>query len=295
MRRILSSVALLVVVVSTGAVGAAEPLVIPLWEQGPPGFESRKDHKETRDRINKDTGEYRVTNVHNPYVTVFLPAREKATGAAVVIVPGGGHRELWVKHEGENVAEYLSERGIAAVVLRHRLAREMGSPYAIDVHALQDGQRALRLVRSKANEWNVDPARVGMMGFSAGGEVVAMVCRKAAIGNPNANDPIDRASAVPAFQALIYSGPLGIRGEAITKSNVPPSWILVGEDDGAANWLVPHYREILAAGVPAELHVFAKAPHGFGYRPYRKNGKPFESWPASFIEFLEAQKLLAKK
>ena len=123
-----------------------DPPVIPLWKTGAPGFENRKDEKEIRDRESKDTGEYRTTNIHNPYVTVFLPPKEKATGAAVVIVPGGGHRELWVKHEGENVAQWLSERGVAAVVLRYRLARETGDLYKIDEHALQDGQRALRLV-----------------------------------------------------------------------------------------------------------------------------------------------------
>lgn len=271
---------------------AAEPPVVPLWEKGPPGFESRKDQTETRDRMNKDTGEYRVTNVHNPYVTVFLPEKAKATGAAVVVVPGGGHRELWVKHEGENVAQFLADRGIAAVVLRHRLAREKDSPYKIDVHALQDGQRALRLVRAKAKDWNVDPARVGMMGFSAGGEVVAMVCRKAEGANPKADDPIDRESAIPAFQALVYSGPLGIRGEPVTKANTPPTWLLVGEDDGAAAWLVQHYRDAKAAGVPAELHVYAKAPHGFGYRPYKKTPQPFDNWPNRFVDFLGAQSML---
>ena len=131
---------------SAGA--ADEPPMIPLWTKGAPGFEDRKDHKEVRDRENKETGEYRTTGVHNPYVTVFLPPKDKATGAAVVVVPGGGHRELWTKHEGENIAKWLSERGIAAAVLRHRLAREKDAPYKIDVHALQDGQRALRLVRS---------------------------------------------------------------------------------------------------------------------------------------------------
>lgn len=288
-RLALSTFALLLL---SHLASAAEPTAIPLWEKGPPGFESRKDDQETRDRLNKDTGEYRVTNVHNPYVTVFRPATDKAIGTAVVIVPGGGHRELWVKHEGENVAQWLADRGIVAVVLRHRLAREANSPYKIDVHALQDGQRALRLVRSKAKEWNIEPTRVGMMGFSAGGEVVAMVCRKAEAGNPKADDPIDRESAVPAFQALVYSGPQGIRGQAITKANAPPTWILVGEDDGAANWLVPHYLDVKKAGVPAELHVYAGAPHGFGYRPYRKPAKPFDTWPGRFVEFLDSQLLL---
>lgn len=274
---------------------AADPPVIPLWEKGAPGFEDKKDTKETRDRESKETGEYRVTGVHNPYLTVFLPPKEKATGAAVVVVPGGGHRELWVKHEGENVAQWLSERGIAAVVLRHRLAREKDSPYKIDVHALQDGQRALRLVRSKAKEWNIDPNRVGMMGFSAGGEVVGLVCRAAAKGDEKAADPIDRESAVPSFQALVYAGPQGIRGEKITKENCPPLWVLVGDEDGAMNWLVTHFQDAKKAGVSAELHVYAKVGHGFGFRPYKAAGKPVESWPQRFVEFLDTEGMLKAK
>jgi endo-1,4-beta-xylanase len=274
--------------------GAEEPPVMSLWSKGAPGFEEKKNIAEIHDRVNKDTGEFRTTNVHNPYVTVFLPPKDKATGAAVVVVPGGGHRELWVKHEGENVARWLADKGIAAVVLRHRLARETNSPYKIDVHALQDGQRALRLVRSKAKEWNVDPNRVGMMGFSAGGEVVAMVCRKAEKGNDKATDPIDRESAIPSFQALVYSGPLGIRGETITRENCPPLWILVGNDDGAVNWLVPHYQAAKKAGVSAELHIFAKTGHGFGFRPYKATGKPVESWPQLFVGFLQVEGMLKK-
>lgn len=265
---------------------ADDPPLVHLWEKGAPGFEDRKDEKEVRDRQNK-AGEYRLTNVHNPYVTVFLPPKEKATGAAVVIVPGGGHRELWPKHEGENVAEWLRDRGVAAVVLRYRLARETGSPYKIDVHALQDGQRALRLVRHHAKEWNVNPDRVGMMGFSAGGEVVALVCGKAEKGQDDAPDPIDRQSARPAFQALVYSGPQGIRGQAVT-ADLPPTFIVVGDDDNAVNWLVGHYQALKKAKVSAEIHVYAKTPHAFGYRP-GKTDRPVDSWPQRFHEFLGAQ------
>jgi acetyl esterase/lipase len=293
LRFLLATTALLGVFLSP-VLSADDPLLIPLWEKGAPGFEDRKDTKETRDRENKETGEFRTTGVHNPYVTVFLPPKEKATGAAVVVVPGGGHRELWVKHEGENVAKWLSEHGVAAVVLRYRLAREKDSPYKIDIHALQDGQRALRLVRSKAKEWNVDPNRVGMMGFSAGGEVVALVCRKAEKGDDKSSDPIDRENAVPSFQALVYSGPLGIKNQTITKENTPPTWIVVGEDDGAAEWLVQHYQDAKKAKVSAELHVYAKTPHAFGFRPYRASGKPVESWPQRFLEFLDAEGMLKK-
>ena len=288
MRRL----SLLLLAFVTAPAFAADPPVIPLWEKGAPGFEGKKDVAETRDRISKDTGEYRVTGVHNPYVTVFLPPKEKATGAAVVVVPGGGHRELWVKHEGENLAQWLSERGIAAVVLRHRLARETDSPYKIDVHALQDGQRALRLVRSKATEWNLKPDRVGMMGFSAGGETVALVCRKAEKGDEKATDPIDRESAVPSFQAHVYSGPQGLRGATVTKENSPPAFLLVGDADGAKAVLLAHYQELSKLGVSAELHVLAKAGHGFGFRPYKKTSPAIDTWPQRFYEFLDVQGML---
>lgn len=286
--------ALLATFLLAAPVTAADPPLIYLWEKGAPGFESRKDEKEVRDKENKATGEYRVTNVHNPYVTVFLPPKEKATGAAVVVVPGGGHRELWVKHEGENVATWLADRGIAAVVLRHRLPREKDSPYKLDVHPLQDGQRALRLVRSKAKEWGIDSNRIGMMGFSAGGETVAMVCRKAAKGDEKADDPIERESAVPSFQALVYPGPLGIRGETLTKETAPPSFLLIGDDDGGVSWLVEHYRALKAINVPAELHVYAKVPHGFGFRPGKATKAPVDAWPERFLEFLVTQGLVKK-
>jgi endo-1,4-beta-xylanase len=266
--------------------------VVPLWEKGAPGFEARKDEKENRE-VQK-SGEYKVTNVHNPYLTVFLPPKDKATGAAVVLCPGGGHRELWVLHEGENVAQWLSEHGVAAFVLRYRLGREKGSPYKIDEHALQDGQRAVRLVRSRAKEWGINPGRVGMMGFSAGGEVVAMVCRNPDKGKEDAKDPVDRESCRPDFQALVYSGPLGIRQQTVTKET-PPAFILVGDDDNAVSWLVEHYQALKKTGVSSELHVYAKTPHGFGYRPGKTTTRPVDSWPQRFLEFLDSQGMFKKE
>jgi endo-1,4-beta-xylanase len=268
----------------------ADPPVIPLWENGAPGFESRKDEKETRTL--QASGEYKVTNVHNPYMTVFLPSADKATGAAVVIAPGGGHRELWVLHEGENVARWLAERGVAAFVLRYRLGREKDTKYKVHEHALQDGQRAVRLVRSRAKEWGLDPARVGMMGFSAGGEVVAMVCRHPDNGKADAADPVERHSCRPDFQALVYSGPQGIARQTIAKET-PATFIVVGDNDSAANWLVAHYQALKRAGVSAELHVYAKTPHGFGYRP-NKVTRPADSWLQRFYEFLGAEGMLKR-
>ena len=261
---------------------SADPAPIPLWADGPPGFESRKDEREMRDK-QSPSGEYRVTGVHAPYLTAFLPPADKATGVGVVICPGGGHRELWVMHEGEFVAKWLAERGVAAFVLRYRLGREKDSPYKIDVHAKQDGVRAVRLVRSRAAEWKLDPAKVGIMGFSAGGETVGLVVGAAA-GPGEAADPVDRLSAVPAFQAHVYSGPQGVRGATVTK-DTPPAFLLVGDQDGAAAVLVEYFLALRKEKVPAELHVYAKAPHGFGYRP-AKATRPVDQWPQRFLDWL---------
>jgi endo-1,4-beta-xylanase len=293
MRRRLLGVAFLVLLLSVPAALSADdaPPQVPLWPNGAPGSEGRKDEKEVKN-VQK-SGEYNVTNVHNPSLTVFLPPKDKATGAAVVLCPGGGHRELWVLHEGVNEAKWLSEHGIAAFVLKYRLAREKGSPYKIDVHALQDGQRALRLVRSRAKEWGVDPHRVGMMGFSAGGEVTALVCNSAAKGKEDAADPVERQSARPDFQGLVYSGPQGIIRQTVTK-DMPPTFIVVGDKDNFAVMLTRHYLALKKAGVPAELHVYANVGHGFGFRGIDES-RPVTTWIRRFDEFLGSQGMLKKE
>lgn len=269
---------------------AADPPEIALWEKGPPGFESRKDEKENK-QVQK-SGEYKVTNVHNPTLTVFLPPKDKANGVGIVLCPGGGFRELWMMHEGINEAKWLAERGIAAFVLKYRLPREKDSPYKLDVQPLQDGQRAMRMVRHHAKEWGVDSNRVGMMGFSAGGEVVATVCNAPGKGKADAADAIDGENARPDFQTLIYSGPLGIRGANVTKE-MPPTFMLVGDNDPAATWLVNHYLALKKVGVSSELHVYAKVPHGFGMRE-SKNPRPVDSWMQRFVEFLAVEGFLTK-
>ena len=250
-----------------------QPQEIPLWPNGAPGFEKRKEEKEVK---TVQGSEYKITNVHNPTLTVFLPPKEKATGTAVVIAPGGGFRELWMMHEGINEAKWLNEQGVAAFVLTYRLPREKDSPYKLSEQPLQDGQRAIRLVRSHAKEWNIDPNRVGIMGFSAGGELAAIVCNDSGKGKEDAADPIDRLSARPDFQALIYSGPLGVKNQKVTKE-MPPTFMAVGDEDGAAVWLTEHYLALKKAGVPTELHVYADTPHGFGLRDTNK-GRPSNAW-----------------
>jgi endo-1,4-beta-xylanase len=266
-----------------------EPQEIPLWPNGAPGFEKRKDEKEVKTAQGK---EYKITNVHNPTLTVFLPPREKANGAAVVIAPGGGFRELWMMHEGVNEAKWLNEHGVAAFVLKYRLPREKDSPYKLSEQPLQDGQRAVRLVRSRAKEWNIDPSRVGIMGFSAGGELAAIVSNDPGKGKEDAADPIDRLSARPDFRALIYSGPLGVRNQEVTKE-MPPTFMAVGDKDGAATWMAEHYLALKKAGVTAELHIYADTPHGFGLRDGNK-GRPSNAWIERFEEFLGTMGMLKK-
>jgi len=284
-------VALLALLVSARVQADDSHLEIPLWPNGTPGSLERKGEQEVK--TPRKNGEHSVANVHNPSLTVFLPPKEKATGAAVVIAPGGGHRELWVFHEGANLAKWLNQHGIAAFVLKYRLAREKGSTYQIADHALADGQRAIRLVRSRAKEWGVDPNRVGMLGFSAGGEVTAMVSSREGHGKEADDDPVEHQSSRPAFQALVYSGPLGIVHQTVTK-DIPPTFIVVGDQDNAAVWLTNYYLALKKAGVSGELHVYANTPHAFGFRGIDSK-KPVTSWVERFREFLLAQGMLRRE
>lgn len=251
--------------------------IISLWTNGAPGFESRRSEPELAQ-------DYWVRNIHNPSLTVFLPPADKATGAAVVICPGGGHRELVFKAEGEEPARYLNELGIAAFVLKYRLAREQGSPYSLPQHAREDGRRAMRLVRGRAAEWGIDPKRIGMMGFSAGGEVVSMVVYGSGDGDPNAPDPLDRVSCRPDFTVMIYPGPLGI--PEMISSNVPPAFLLVANDDrGASGNIVRLIDEYRQAHVPMEAHIYAKGGHGFNMGNRSKLAS-VKDWPQRLADWL---------
>jgi endo-1,4-beta-xylanase len=262
------------------ALSAAEPPELLLWPDGAPG----SDGKEGREVVETGgNGERRVWNIHAPSLTPFLPPKEKANGAAVVIAPGGGHRFLCVDHEGYNVAEDLTRRGIAAFVLKNRLAREANSTYRIDVEALADTQRAIRLVRSRAREWNVDPERVGVMGFSAGGELAALAGMRFDSGNPDASDPVDKESCKPDFQALIYPGR---SGDIRPASGAPPAFLLCGYNDrpDISRGLAEVYLRFKEVRVPAELHIYSAAGHGFGLRENTKGA--VGGWVARFEEWL---------
>ena len=259
------------------------PAAIPLWPKGAPGSEARAAEAEEVSGSN-------VGNVHNPTLTPYLPDAEKATGTAVIICPGGGHSKLCLGHEGYALAEWFRDRGIAAFVLKYRLAREKGSAYTIQDHAMADTRRAIRLVRSRACEWHLKADRIGVLGFSAGGELAAYAAMKSDSGAADAADPVERQGSRPDFQALIYPGGTGTFK---VERGMPPAFLAAGYKDrpDIAEGLATLYLKYKAAKVPAELHLYANAGHGFGYRP---DAKPSAAarWPERFTEWLGDSGLL---
>ncbi len=267
---------------------AAEPAVVPLWPAGAPGSESRQREPEKVAGSN-------VSNLHAPSLLVYLPPASSATGCAVIVAPGGGHARLAIQHEGYNVGTWLARHGIAAFVLKYRLAKDDATPkgqpqpYTVDRDALADAQRALRLVRARASEWHVNPTAVGIIGFSAGGEVALLAATRGADGNPSAADPIDRQSARANFYSLLYPGGLTRTDLVITKAT-PPVFLAAGYGDrpNISEGLAEFYLKSKRAGASAELHLYAGAGHGFGVRD--TNQGPHGEWISRFREWLGERK-----
>ena len=277
-------VALLPGCLSRPALAQHQP--IPLWANGAPGSEG-KTAPETV--VVNPEGERIVSTVNQPSLTPYLPRPGVATGAAVIIAPGGGHYQLSIDHEGYDVAKWLSGHGVAAFVLKYRLAKEKGSTYTVEGDELADIQRAIRTVKSRAAEWKVDPARVGVMGFSAGGELAVLASTRYDDGKPTAADPIDRENSKPAFQALMYPGlPQDIK---LTKET-PPAFMLCGAEDreNISQGLPELYLEFRKAGASAELHVYAGVGHGFGLR--LSNHGAYSEWPSLFLAWLDTKGFL---
>ncbi|MDB6039574.1 MAG: Endo,4-beta-xylanase [Verrucomicrobiales bacterium] len=267
----------------------AQPTEIPLWPNGAPGSEGKKAAEVVERGKN---GERSVFQVHNPSIAPYLPPRAKATGAAVIVIPGGGHRVLAIEHEGYNVGLWLSEHGIAAFVLKYRLARETNSTYKVEVEALADTQRAVRMVRSRAQEWGIDPASVGVMGFSAGGELAALACMRFDNGIQSATDAVEKQSDKPNFQALIYPGNSRIISPV---KESPPAFLVCGYNDrpDISEGLATVYLKFKTAGVPADLHIYSNTGHGFGLRA--NNQKPSGNWIVRFDEWLADSGFLRKQ
>jgi acetyl esterase/lipase len=255
---------------------AGEPPVIPLWENGPPGFEGRKGETEV---IDKGT----ITNIHYPTLTVFLPEPGRATGVGIVVAPGGGLAKLGFEGGGVEPARFLADQGFAAFVLKYRLPREPGVPYKFEEHSLQDGQRAVRLVRSKAADFGIKPEKVGMLGFSAGGEVVSITSYRPGTGDPQATDPVNRLDGRPAFQMLVYPGPLGIPSRLPAGS--PPAFMVIAADDPHTSVVINLMNLFRESDIDYEAHVYARGGHGFGVK--KSVRKSLEHWPDRMIDWLQ--------
>ena len=269
------------------------PRTFDLWPGTPPGEKGKigEEKAETKDGIT------RVSNVTKPTITVHRPSPDKDTGASIVICPGGGYNILATSHEGDDVARWLNAIGVTGIVLKYRIPRREGTPNGeAPLQALMDAQRALGLVRSKAADLGIDPKRIGLLGFSAGGHLAAW-----ASTNPEkrAYEPVDDADKVdcrPDFTVLIYpayllkKGNAGLADEIRAGSQAPPTFLAhAGDDPITVESSVQYYLALKRAGVPAELHVYSSGGHGFGMKP---GNKPVAEWPKRCEEWMRSRGLL---
>jgi len=263
MRHFLLGLTLLAAAPATAQPSAQDPAPeqkpvytpIPLWPNGAPGSAARRHETE----VGRD---YWVRNIHDPSLLAFPVDPSHRNGAAVVIIPGGGHKLLVWTNEGTKVATALGRMGITTFVLKYRLAREPGSHYSVDGEAADDARRAMRWVRAHAKDYGVDPARVGAMGFSAGGELVSLIADNPEPAGRPVTDAIDNLSARPDFQILVFPGPHGIPATAV--STAPPAFLVAGSlDPCCAAPSVQLYEQLRKAGVSAELHMYADSTHAF--------------------------------
>ena len=258
------------------------PAILHLWQDGAPGFEDRKD-------LPEEAQDYWVKNVHDPSITVFRP--ETPNGAAVLIFPGGGHRLLVFDAEGTQPAKFLNTLGVTGIVLKYRLFREEGSPYTLE-HAKEDGLRAMRVIRNHAAEWGIDKDRIGIMGFSAGGEVVNMLAYSPFPGDAAATDPVEREAANANFQIQIYPGPLGIPQEV--PENAIPAFLLASNyDECCSQTIVDLLNAYRKAGAPVEIHLYDKGAHGFNMGD-RSDFKTISTWPNRLKDWLEDYHFFSK-
>jgi acetyl esterase/lipase len=251
--------------------------VVPIWPEGAPGARTRRSEPE---RI---VNSY-VHNVQDPSLTVFPADPRHANGVGMIVIPGGGHQFLVLQNEGIGPAKALNRYGITAFVLKYRLAREPGSTYTVAGDAAADARRAVRWVRSHAAQYHVDPNRIGLMGFSAGGELVTLVADNPAPPPRADADAIDRVSGRPDFQVLVYPGPLGIPARAV--EDAPPAFITAGTlDPCCAMPAMTLYRQLRDAGVSAELHLWADIGHGFNIAAHSER-LSIQHWPDRLNDWL---------
>lgn len=286
MRSIRCLSLLLVVVVAAltmaAPIWAAEPLTLNVWPGEVPGEKGDIGEEKVLPPRDGERPVIRLTNVTKPTIAVYRPPKEKNTGAAMVICPGGGFYILAMDKEGTEVAEWLNSIGVAGIVLKYRVPRRKDRPKR--QAPLQDAQRAMSLVRSHAKEWDIDPERIGILGFSAGGELSAVTATHYGERAYEPIDETDKQSCRPDFAVLIYPGGLlnetkdGLDPTIVVNKETPPMFFAHAFDDRVSPLGSLYLMEALKrAEVPSELHIYASGGHGFGLRPEKT---PCSTWPA---------------
>ncbi len=283
--------------VASLARAAEKPEVLDVWQGKPPGETKPIGEETIRDQKGPGGTIKILSNVSKPTLSIFRPAKEKDTGAAVIICPGGGYNILAWSHEGEEVAAWLNSIGVTGIVLKYRVPRRPDQPKdKPPVGALQDAQRALSLVRSKAKEWKIDSKRIGILGFSAGGHLAAWASTHFDKRAYEPMDEIDKIDCRPDFAVLIYPGYLAEKEKDVLNPDIrvrkecPPMFLVHANNDPVTpENSVRMYLALKRAGVPAELHLYASGGHGFGLRP---SNEPCSTWPKSCETWLRAQGLL---
>ena len=285
------------------AAGAAtKPEPIALWPGVAPGEKGDigEEHDTTKPdpKVTPDKYVTRLGNVTKPAITIFHPPADKDTGAAVVVCPGGGYSILAYDLEGTEICNWLNSVGVTGVLLKYRVPSRKG----LEKHtaALQDAQRAIGMVRHNAKEWNIDPKRIGVLGFSAGGHLSAAVSTNYETRTYPAIDDADKESCRPDFAVLIYPAYLTAKGDltkiapelTVTK-DTPPTILVQTEDDPIKVENVYTYALALkAAKVPVEVHTYPKGGHGYGLRP---SPNLVSTWPARVADWMGAMGWLKKE
>jgi acetyl esterase/lipase len=294
--------ALLGSLIITLRLGAAEPKPERLWPETAPG---EKGGMAEEADLTKPTEDFvagrrliRLGNVSTPTLAVYKPAPEKDTGAAVLVCPGGGYHILAMDLEGTEVCEWLNSVGVTGVLLKYRVPRREGLP----PHAapLQDAQRAMGLVRHRAKELGIDPRRIGVLGFSAGGHLAAALSNIFQVRTYPVVDGADKESCRPDFSVLIYPAYLTkdnqgeiLAPEMSVTSNTPPTFIAMAEDDPVKveNALV-YFKALKDAKVPASMHLYPTGGHGYGLR---RTEQEVTTWPDRVADWMRSSGLLVRK